>query len=243
MRTDTNSPNSDVFLRSKGWIPWRSIVDSRLVLLTTQHHSKDPTGKLRHEWDTVGYYLCSDSNGWTWRFRNGLLHLLGVRSFNSEKEWHDRSVCKIIEVCQKAIPAQTSNEPNSQEWTQMFVYSTIGMLERVNGTGELSAHIGGTLTMLGLCQSDVTGPATPKYTICPCLHRVTHAEEKCSHCGVMTPLSTPAGSSSDSKERKDLKPGESNFMIRFEPLWKSCKLFMKPKPMYRCMVSVHYQTQ
>jgi len=65
MSTDTNSPTNDMFLRSKGWIPWRSIVGSRLVLLAAQHHSKDPTGKLRHEWEVVGYYLSSGSNGWT----------------------------------------------------------------------------------------------------------------------------------------------------------------------------------
>jgi len=66
MSTDTNSLSSDMFLRSKGWIPWRFIVGLRLVLLAAQHHSKDPTGKLRHEWEVVGYYLSSSSNVWTW---------------------------------------------------------------------------------------------------------------------------------------------------------------------------------
>jgi len=59
MSTDTNSPNSEVFSRSKWCTPRRSIVGSRLVLLTAQHHSKDPTSKLGHEWDALGYYLCS----------------------------------------------------------------------------------------------------------------------------------------------------------------------------------------
>jgi len=127
MSTDTNSPRSDVFLRSKGWIPWRSIVDSRLVLLTVQQYSKDPT--------VYDFFSCS--NGWTSKFKNGLLRLLGVRSFQTVQGWKDRSVGEIIEVCQNVIPAQSSNEPNSQEWTQMFVYSTIGILERVNGTGRI----------------------------------------------------------------------------------------------------------
>jgi len=65
--------------------------------------------------------------------------------------------------------------------------------------------------MLGLCQADDTGPATPKYTIYPCLHRVTHTEEECSYCGVMTILSVPVTVPSDSKEWKDLTPGDSNF--------------------------------
>jgi len=183
-----------MFLRSKGWIPWRSIVGSRLVLLAAQHHSKDPTGKLRHEWDATGYYLSSGSNGCTLQFKNGLLHLLSVRSVTTTKGWKDRSVGEIIDVCQKPIPAEASNEPSSQEWIQMFLCSTIGMMERVNGTRKLYARIGGALTMLGLCQSDTTDPATPKYTICPCLQGVTHAEEKCSHCGVIAPLSPPAAS-------------------------------------------------
>jgi len=85
------------------------------------------------------------------------------------------------------------------------------MLERVNGTGTQGVDTGGVLSMLGLCQSDDTGSATPKYTICPCLQRVTHVKEKCSYCGVMTPLSVPVTSPSDSKEWKDLKPGDSDF--------------------------------
>ena len=112
----------------------------------------------------------------------------------------DRSVGEIISVCQELIPAQAPNEPSSQDWTQMFLYSTIRMLERVNKTRKSYAHVGGALRMLGLCQSDTTDPATPKYTICPCLHRVTHAEEQCSHCDVIGPLSPPAASPSDSKE-------------------------------------------
>jgi len=135
--------------------------------------------------------------GCTWllplfRFKNGLLRLLGVSSLSTTTGWKDRSVCEIIEVCQEAIPVQASNEPNSQEWTQKFVYSTIGMLERVNGTGTHSTDTSGTLTLLVLRQSDITDPATPKYTICPCSDRVTHAEKKCSQCGVMTPLSPPS---------------------------------------------------
>jgi len=181
------------------------------VLLAAQHHSKDPTSRLRHEWEAVGYYLCSGSNGWTHKGKNGLLHLLGLKQLNSASRWNDKPVGEIIEVCQDAIPAQASNEPSSQDWTQMFVYSTIAMLERVNGTGTQAADTGGALSMLGLCQSDDTGPATPKYTICPCLHRVTHAEEKCSYCGVMTPLSVPTASPSGSQEWKDQKPGDSNF--------------------------------
>jgi len=82
----------------------------------------------------------------------------------------------------------------------MFVYSTIRMLERVNGTGKPSADTGGALTILDLCQSDTTDPATPKYTICPCPHCATHAEEQCPHCGVIGPLSPPAASPSGSKE-------------------------------------------
>ena len=57
------------------------------------------------------------------------------------------------------------------------IFTTIAMLERVNGTGTHSTDTGGALTMLGLCQFDDTGPATPKYTICPCLYRVTHAKK------------------------------------------------------------------
>jgi len=181
------------------------------VLLAAQHHSKDPTGRLRHEWESVGYYLCSGSNGWSYRCKNGLLRLLGVKQLDGAARWKDRSVSEIFEVCQEAIPAQASNEPSSRDWTQMFVYSTIAMLERVNGSGTQGVDTGGVLSMLGLCQPDDTGSATPKYTICPCLQRVTHAEEKCSYCGVMTPLSVPATSPSGSKEWKDLKPGDSNF--------------------------------
>ena len=65
--------------------------------------------------------------------------------------------------------------------------------------------------MLGLCQSDTTDPATPKYTVCPCPHCATHAEEQCPHCGVIGPLSPPAASPSGSKEWQDLKPGDFYF--------------------------------
>jgi len=93
MSTDTNSPSIDMFFKSKGWIPWRSIVGSRLLLLA-QHHSKDPTGKLCHEWEAVVYYLSSGSNGSSLQFRNGLTHLLGVMSVTATKGWKDSSVGK-----------------------------------------------------------------------------------------------------------------------------------------------------
>jgi len=111
--------------------------------LVSQRHSKDPTSKLRHEWETVGYSLSSGSNGWTYRCKNGLLRLHGVRLLIGANGWKDRSVGDIIEVCQEAIPVQVSNEPTSPEWTQMFVDSTIAMLERVNGTPTRTVDTGG----------------------------------------------------------------------------------------------------
>jgi len=38
-------------------------------------------------------------------------------------------------------------------------------------------------------------------------------------------------------------PGTQIFKLHVAPLWKSYKLFMKPKVMYRAMVIIHYQTQ
>ena len=105
--------------------------------------------------------------------------------------------------------------------------------QRVNGNRTSYAHVGGTVKMLGLCQFDTLDPAAPNYTICPCLYRVTLAEEQCSHCGVVAPLS-PA-SPSGIKEWQDLKPAD--FSLRTALLWKSCKLFTRPKRMYRTMVT------
>jgi len=87
-----------------------------------QHYSKDPAGQPRRDWDAVDYYLYSGSNGWTVPCKAGLVNLFGLSS--GIGLWKEKHVGENISVCQKPlVPAQAPNDPSSQDWIQMFVYS------------------------------------------------------------------------------------------------------------------------